>query len=184
MRQTLLLLALPVFALPIGALPAQETLTLTPGARVRVSAPDLLGPGALIGNVVALRGDTLVVRKADAGAAGLHLPLARVERLEVSRGRRSRGTGAALGFLVGAAVGAAYGEAGHPGLGHTDISEGGETAIYAGVGGLLGAAIGAVLGGERWKRVPLPRRLGIAPHWRGGVAVSARLSALTPCRAC
>jgi hypothetical protein len=137
---------------------AQDTLTLASGARVRIFAPDLLGPGALIGNVVALRGDTLVVRKADAGGADLCLSLARLERLEVSRGRRSRGTGAALGFLLGAAVGAFYGEAGHPGLAHTDISETGETAIYAGVAGLLGAAIGAAVGGERWKHMPLPRR--------------------------
>ena len=156
MRRALLLPALLV-ALPIGALPAQETSTLTPGARVRVSAPDLHEPGALIGTVVALRGDTLFVRNADEGGAGLPLPLARVERLEVSRGRRSRGTGAALGFLLGAAVGAAYGVAGHPGLAHTDISEGGEIAIYAGVAGLLGAAIGTARGGERWERVSLPR---------------------------
>jgi hypothetical protein len=155
---------------------AQDTLTLTPGARVRVSAPDLLGPGAVIGNVVTLRGDTLVVRKAGAGEAGLRLPLAQVERLEISRGSRSRGTGAAIGFFLGAAVGALYGEVGHPGLAHTDISEGGETAIYAGAAGLLGAGIGAVLGGERWKHVPLPGSVGLAPHWRGGFAFSARLA--------
>ena len=154
----------------------QDTLALTPGARVRISAPDLLGPEALIGNVVALRGDTLVVHKADASGAGLRLPLAQVDRLEVSRGGRSRGTGAAIGFLVGAAVGGIYGAAGHPGLAHTDIPEEGETAIYAGVAGLIGAAIGAALGGERWKHVPLSHRISIAPHRPGGFAISARLA--------
>ena len=162
---------------------AQDTLTLTPGARVRISAPDLLGPEALIGNVLALRGDTLVVHKADASGAGLRLPLARVERLEVSRGGRSRGTTAAIGFLVGAAVGGLYGAAGHPGLAHTDIPEEGETAIYAGVAGLFGAAIGAALGGERWEHVPLSRRVSIAPHWPGGLAISARLAFSSASRA-
>jgi hypothetical protein len=176
MRRTALLLPLLSALAPLAHLAAQDTLPLTPGARVRVSAPDLIGRRAVTASVVALRRDTLVLRPVDSGAATWAVPLGRLERLEVSRGRRSRATGAVIGFFAGALAGAVYGAAGHPGLAHTDIPEEGEAAIYAGVAGLLGAGVGAALGGERWARVRLPGRLNVAPHWRGGFALSARLA--------
>jgi hypothetical protein len=165
MRRTSLLLALMTLVAPVSS-GAQDTLPLAPGARVRVSAPDLIGPGALIATVVAMRRDTLVLRTATGDAPPWTLPLERAEWLEVSRGRRGRGgQGALIGLLTGVAVGGLLGAA--LSGGEDNPLQGAAVGIAVG-GGLVGFVVGGVIGsksrGERWEPVPLPGRASSAPH--------------------
>ncbi len=94
----------------------------------------------------------------------LLVPVASINRLEGSRGRKSNwAEGAGIGLLVGAATGAIIGLA-------SDTDSGGfapcctaETLaavgalVFGGVGGVIGLIIGASTTTERWVEVPLDR---------------------------
>ena len=131
---------------------AQAVPTVEPGTRVRVT---LAGPTLRreIGTWKALTDTTLQL---DTGANPIAIPLAVIERIERSAGRRRSLAGGIAGFVIGAAAGGAAGC-----LANRDdygVFCGGQsdTKVVAGaaIGAVAGAALGAVLfGGERWTAV-------------------------------
>ena len=139
---------------------AQADAPLQPGQRVRVRStaytPELTGV------IEAIRPDTLVVRNQDRSVPTA-VPLATVDRLQVSHGRHSHWmTGAAIGFGVGAASGAAIGAA----SGEDWLFTSSENAF---LGAILFAPIGAVTGtpavGDRLARSPRPDGQSRARRW-------------------
>ncbi|SRR6266566_692982 len=147
--------------------------SVAPGDRVRLVAPPV-SQERLIGTVLSRRADTLVLHVPDA-AAQVAVPLAAIERLEVSRGRHGHAfAGFAVGFLVGAAAeGVAYANCQGLLCPHRD---GAGLAVTTGLLlGLPGLVIGALIRSEDWERVPLPRlSVGAGPGRRGvtvGLAV-------------
>jgi len=165
--------------LAASSLAAQEV--IQPGARVRVTAPQL-APNPITGIVSAV--DSASITLADAeGRAGAVIPLASVQTVEIDSGSRSHaGRGAKIGSVVGAAAGLALGIAAA-----SQNTPGGWFNCYAGcvaavtgggaVWGLaLGALFGAAIHSTRWEKAALPqasRTLGVSlmPR-RGGVALA------------
>ena len=156
--------------LPLTSLAAQEISNkITPGTRVRVSAP-AVAKNRIVGTVVSAD-STMIVLQATPSAnyqpPPLKVPWAAMHHLELSQGRKWSGTrmaaGAGIGLLGGALVGAGFGAA------TASPSEEGAQAIQAFVGGIIGAGSGFVLGTvigaqrrERWQMVPLTKvRIGI-----------------------
>ncbi len=116
-----------------------------------------------MGTVVAANADTLFF-KVDNQPEPLimSVPFASLNRLEVSRGKKSKiGSGAGVGFLIGAIAGAAIGyiadEEGN------DLRPEHAALVVAGPGAILGILIGAGIGssmrGDSWEEVPLNRAL-------------------------
>lgn len=129
--------------------PAQQ-LTIHDGARVRVAAPVL--PAPLYGNAYVSRqppGTVMVMTTAD--DARLSLPLAGVNRIDVSRGRPRLAMGAAgagIGLILGSVLGVRAGPNDPEGFGAlTGLMAG------AGTGILVGAVAGAAYAPERWRTV-------------------------------
>lgn len=130
-----------------------------PGARVRVSAPDVL-PRRVTGRVVRVTPDTVVLRTG--AAEPVAIPFAAAQRMERSLGR-NRGWGAARGLGFGAlAGGTAMGAAVLSGaefciyvscLQNNLAGAAGGFLIGAGLGAPAGALIGAVVGVEEWEAI-------------------------------
>jgi hypothetical protein len=144
-----------------GDVPLQS---LTPGMRVRILAPEF-SPSKLIGTVEQVSDDsvTLDVRGRNEPVSILR---AKIARLDVSEGPRSRGVDAAIAGVIGAGIGAAGCAAGNgSGSGHI-VSTGAVAGICALFGGGLGALIGAVIPpGEHWKEIAATRyRVSFAPR--------------------
>ena len=152
---------------------------LSPGQRVRVTAPSL-DLDKHTETFRALRGDTLVLES-------MWLPLSEVARLDMYAGRHGHPwRGAAIGGVVGGAVGfISYC------VFAGTISDGsdfcaGETdevypyrALVLGIAGgaLIGAAIGAAIKTDRWKNVPLDRlRVSLVPQRDGRLALGLAVS--------
>ncbi len=186
-------LAVASIALATSAsLAAQEPdVRLGPGQRVRVTVPRYEF-ARVVGTVVDIRPDTLYVRWAQRRFVGSRetrwdsvtsaVPIAAIERLEVSQGRRSRWLlGLGLGVAVGGATGALVGYAsGDDESGFLQFSAG-DKAVMLGValgavGGVVGLVTGALSRGDRWQEVPRDRiRVTVAPT-RTGVFLGARLA--------
>ena len=158
MRRPLALLLVGVLTIP-SVLTAQA---VSPGSRVRVTDP---AEGTRIGTVVAVTPDTLEVRFAH-GSEPTPVAIARVTRLDVSRGRERRTMGrAALGVVVGAGVGSLIGA-----ISASDCPTGVQLCPSARgnrilSGGTLLGSVGGVIGliagrrpAELWEQVPLERR--------------------------
>lgn len=179
-----LAVALIAAGLAGSVLPAQEWVSVAPGQRVKVSAPEARGTF-----VVQSAGlDTLVLTSPD-GSETRSVPIASISRLEVSGGERSRmsgfGRGAGFGFLIGVGVGGMLGFAD----GDDDCAEAGwcfvelsasEKALLGGVvigglGGMIGGIVGVANPGERWRRVPV-QRISAGPAPGGGFAASVSLA--------
>jgi hypothetical protein len=128
---------------------------LQPEARVRVmrASPD---DAWLTGRLQQLTTDTLTLRVRDDVRA---LPLAEVQHLQASRGRK-RTLWAAGGALTGAVAGVVYSRAT---LDDDPADIGGVQNSAEGVantltGALFGAVIGYFVAPERWRAVTLPLR--------------------------
>jgi hypothetical protein len=147
-----------VFAFGPTALRAQAE--VEPGARIRLltSSADTL----MYGTLVTLDSASLLLApKPDAEA--VRVPLAGLERLEVSRGRaRSTLTGAAVGAVIGA-LGGYYAAKTFVQPEDCEFVCGAVQAWSAGAGGVLGLIMGGGIGSdtehgpERWRPVPLDR---------------------------
>lgn len=161
MRHALFPLIVLLLGLPAGRLHAQDAESLRPGTRVRVTAPTV-DSRRLTGPVISVSGDTLRI---PLDGDVLPIPLASVERLEVSDGK-NRLAGALVGTVAGAAGGAAVLALACVG---TDDNCGGYTWLAAYGGAFIGAPIGAIggfiVGRERWRTLPLtePGSFRVAP---------------------
>ena len=153
-------------------------------SRVRISAPEV-SPEPIIGTIVEKRPETWIVGFDNPDVEPLEVPLATVNRLEVSRGlqrniSRGLGYGALAGSVVGVLMGFVVGdddcsrerEAGSFCL--EVMSAGDKAAVFGFTFGLLGGAIGAVSGlspSEKWEEAVLPRAdLGLSLPGHEGVA--------------
>jgi hypothetical protein len=175
MRKPMVSVGLVALALvPFATLAAQEQPPpLEPGARVRVTAPNL-GVEKQQATFRALRGDTLVVT-AD---STVYCPLGHVERLDVYQGRTShpwRGAaiGAAVGGTAGFITGVALGGGCIDSNCFTGAQVGGILAVAGGVvGGLIGLGVGSAIKTDRWDEVPLDQfRVSFVPR-PDGLALS------------
>ena len=153
-------LLLPILAMFLVPTEARSEEILSPGARVRITAPSAGKPSK--GRLVSFDDQALIV-VFDGGAAPSRIPREAVERIQVAK--RSR----ALGVLRGAGIGAAAGFAGGA-LGariFSDEPEGAGVAafIYGSLGTVVGAAVGAALPVQRWQDTDAHKlRLGLAPR--------------------
>lgn len=135
---------------------AQATPVIDVGARIRVWTSEM---GKVTGRVEALTSDTLVLQP-DSKTASVSMPVARLIRIEISRGLLSRKNSAWKHAKWGAVIGAVPGAI-SLGLQHEQVGGGSSfakaTALGAWSGGLFGGLIGAAVGaahpGENWERV-------------------------------
>ena len=165
MRITLSLIAVLLGLVP--ALSAQRADSIAPGTRVRItlrSTQPGTNPAVVIGPLVALRDSAISVR-GDSAASDVIVPLAQVERLEMSY--RNRGASARNGGLIGLLVGGVLGYAAGSDctaesficFDHTDTAMMGASA-----GAGLGLIVGYLAGGqERWRETTMPFRVSVTP---------------------
>ena len=135
---------------------AQAADRFTTGDRVRV----WMSERTVTGRVSATAADRIELQP-DSGEPALSIPLATVSKVEISRGRASRGQGARAGAKWGALLGGGLGAV-SLGIQHQQVGDGGSSvgkaaalgAFSGGLfGGLIGAGIGAARGGDRWERL-------------------------------
>src|SRR6266571_2780907 len=136
-------------------LAAQGDSAVGPGDRVRLLAPPV-SKDRLIGTVLLRGADTVVLQVPDA-AAHVAVPLAAIQQMEVSRGRRGHAlAGFEVGFLLGAATGGvAYAACqGFLCPDQKSVGEGAAVAVVTGLFlGLPGVVIGALIRTADWERV-------------------------------
>jgi hypothetical protein len=133
---------------------SHEPPAIARGSRIRITE---LGGVPRAGTVVAIGADTVVL-KLDSNGDTVTFSLAKLSRLEVSRGRKGHAAaGAGLGFLIGAGTGAMLGlNCENDGcLSGSDEP----VAAAAGIGGIVAGVVGGVVGAsqktEKWEEVPL-----------------------------
>jgi hypothetical protein len=140
-------------AAPVGA---QTALPIAVDQRVRVWTA---APEATTGRVISMDANSFEV--SEDSRTPIRIARATVQRLEVSRGGKSRGAGAKKGALWGAIIAGAVGAVLLP-LQHESVGEDGSSAGKAAAlgawsgglfGGLIGAGIGAARAGENWQHV-------------------------------
>lgn len=172
---------------PLGALRAQDTTGLARGARVRVRLAgtcEFTGPScphrSVVGTLDSIDSLTIVVHN-EAGEA-VRFPRLPNTRIDASAGPGActfrRGNCVAIGVLGGAALGALAGwiyvqSQGGAGSG-TSCQENLCELVYlftVPAGALVGTIVGASVGGEDWKQVEPPVRVGVRPDGVGGIAV-------------
>ncbi len=166
----LLTLACLFASAPAAAEDAPLDLSLTPGMRVRVLAPDI-SPSKVVGTISRVDNRSVTI-----DVPGRSEPVSvlreKIARLDVSEGPRSRGVDAAIGGVIGAGIGAGGCAAGNGGGGQGHIvSTGAVAGFCALLGGGLGALIGAVIPpGEHWRAISATRyRVTIAPRLDHGL---------------
>jgi hypothetical protein len=135
--------------------PAAISLGAQPGARVRVVQSDSAA-GSQAGRVVAVGQDGMTIRR-DPGDS-LAIGFARVERLDLSRGRHGHALiGLGIGLAGGALLGGVLGASTNNSHGYQVLSQGDDAVLGAVLGGAGGAVVGAVVGSlvrtERWHTV-------------------------------
>ena len=157
------LVCLVVLAVLSGLAPpasAQSSLPIAVDQRVRLwtDAAD-----AVIGRVTAVTPATVQVAVDDRDP--VTVATTTVRRVEISRGRTSRGAGfrkgAIRGAIILAAIGAVSGAVQHEQVGEdgATVTEAALLGVWSGglFGGLIGGAIGAARSGDRWEQVwPVP----------------------------
>jgi hypothetical protein len=147
-------LAIVALAWPLLPLGAQTALQVSPGTRLRVSVSS---PGLSVqtGSYRELTDSTLVLAR---GESVDSIPLARITRAELSRGKKPNVIGGVVGFLLGGAAGGVLACAAN--RDDYGVFCGGQNdtklMVGAALGGAAGAAVGALLfRRERWTRVEL-----------------------------
>lgn len=160
------ILSVIIFAPPLVAQEYALLESLSPGNRVRVTAPKffqkiklsrpLRKKTRIVGTVMAVNADTLSLR-IKKQSEPLMIPLSYLKKIEVSRGKKSRAIkGAFVGFLVGFATAEAvcadirYEDSGTMGPDQWACG----LLIGGPAGGVIGAVMGAASKGDRWEEVP------------------------------
>jgi len=179
----------PSVCFAIGALCAatssglaqQQGFQLETGARVRLTSPTL-PPDQEIVRILSAGSDTVVFRS-ERNPVTRSLALNEISAVEVSLGeqRRTR-RGAVIGLLSGAAIGGIAGYATYePCTGYCFLepASAGSNAAWSGLaGGTMGLLVGTTIGwlskSEKWQRVQLNTRIGVAPSRGGGVVSISR----------
>ena len=158
-----------IFSVPLVA--QQQTLpeSLLPGNRVRVTAPQFFQKikiskssrkmARVVGTVMAANADTLFLKVDNQYEPMIiSVPFASLKGLWVSRGKKSKiGSGAGIGFLVGAIAGAAIFY--NTGEEDNDFPQENAALTAVKIGILIGACIGSRMRGDSWEEVPLNRAL-------------------------
>lgn len=142
-------------------LAAQEKEAIDIGARLRVAAAPI-STSRIVGTLAAWNGDTLFLQtKNSAFSAPLAIPRTAITRLEVNRGKGSRGKSALVGSAIGffAAIPATWivlkVEGGSEEIGVEDVVVG---SLFFGAGGIvLGGVVGSLFPRERWEDIPVER---------------------------
>jgi hypothetical protein len=134
MRYAVVASLVGAITLTTAKLVAQERLAIEPGVGVRVTAPPC-GWSNQRASIAGLTNDTLLV---SIEGSEVGCPRARVESLQLYRGRRHWGSGARVGAAVGAVAGAVTGYVG----GHGTPDRETYTLLGAVGGTVAGAAIG------------------------------------------
>jgi hypothetical protein len=153
---------------------------LRPGSLVRVSHTGPCCRSAQVGTLVSIGPDSVVLRaKHGADTARIALPRSALKSFEHSWVTQSYGgRGAGLGALAGIATGLAVLEMideDCPDCWGSVLVAPFFAATGAILGGVIGWSIGRSVHTEEWRRVPLPRSVGIAPGYDRGLAVRITL---------
>ncbi len=151
---SLLLLSLTA-ALQVVA--QEQPAGLKRGHKVRVYAPSISGE-RIVGEVGQLTDEIVEILPSGQSHARHRVPLAEVERLEISRGSWSIPLGLVIGSMAGAVASLPLAkQCGEdvPSMGYSA----GECAIMVPVGfglagGALGAGIGWLIGADNWEAIP------------------------------
>jgi hypothetical protein len=145
-----------------GSMTAQVA-EVSPGARIRFRAPPVVAT-RVTGTVLERHADTL--RVGPEKGSPFTVPIGAFTTLEVSKGK-SRADGAKVGALWSVGFYALYALAlasggdscdGSTTCGNTKHPTAGELVAFTAAGAVPGAVIGALIGRERWERVPLAGR--------------------------
>ena len=153
-----------------GRVAAQAPDGVAVGDTLRIEAP-ALGPG-IRGELVAMRGDTLYVRRY---GTTLHVPMAQVERVDVRRRRSAMGSaarGVAFGAPLGLAAGLLLGIAAHGG-GNPDCAD--DCNLLPAIGAASGLAMGTVLGAVIGISSPMGRWEHVYPRQRVALSLEVKL---------
>jgi hypothetical protein len=192
-----LALASPVAYTAVAQGTSPASVTLAPGARVRVTRTR---GGRRVARLVAVTAETLTVQWARKGSEvgvrdrpygdTLSVATADIERLDVSAGQRRRTWhGLRIGLLAGTGVGARAAVGVYRAYTKDDeaffgVSRGEAAAGVVAAGGVLGACFGGVSGAqprEHWREVTAGSARGrvgftIPQAGRGGVALAVALA--------
>jgi hypothetical protein len=145
-------------------------LPVPPGARVRVTAPQLVGP--LIANYLEMRADTVVLVEDRAGQGLWSIPYSEIRSLHLSAGQKKnhapyilRGAmiGGGAGFVSGLLLASSF-QPSDTSKKYKRITTG---AVFGGIGALLGGIVGSRFSAENWSPINLPRRLSLVPSPNG-----------------
>lgn len=169
LRLVVFVLASVSSAFALGA-QSPTVLPVPPGARVRVTAPQLVTP--LIANYLEMRGDTVVLVEDRAGQGLWSIPYDDIRKLELSIGQKKnhgpyivRGAvlGGAAGFLIGIATAATV----NPSDTTRKFKRLTTGALFAAGGGVVGGFVGSRFSTENWSPLSMRRRVTLAPAPRG-----------------
>ena len=179
MKPALAFLGMVVALLPCVASSAADAppgpAPVSVGSRVRVTSGPATPP--TVGTVAALESGTLVLSIAGLDVP-LRVPVADIQTLEVSAGRKSQ---LWRGALIGAAAGAIPGILMTVGDYSDDVhgddpSPAAVAAIGAAGGALVGAGIGWAIKSEQWRLAEVPKTSLRFVPLRGGAAVTLRVA--------
>jgi hypothetical protein len=141
---------------------------------VRVRGSDFVVP--VVGNVQTIRNDTLLVLEEGQGAQLWRFAVGDIRSVEESAGTSRYDAGKMRKWgLIGGAIGG-VGSLGVNAILNRNADPGYKYNYFKGflIGGLIGGAAGAAIGAsipvERWRSVPVPKRVSLAPT-RDGMAV-------------
>ena len=142
---------------------AAQVAEVSPGARIRFRAPPAVATRTKA-TVLERHGDTL--RVGPERGSPFDVPIRTLTTLEISRGK-NRWEGAKVGAIWSAGFYALYALAiasggdscdGRATCAATNDPTAGELIGFTAAGSLVGAGIGAIIGREKWERVPLGSR--------------------------
>lgn len=155
-----------------AGLEAQSSLVLPvpPGARVRVTAPSLVGP--LIANYLEMRGDTVVLVEDRAGRGLWSIPYSEIRSLHLSIGQKKNHgpyiiKGAVIGGAAGFGLGLIFAASIQPSDTGKKFKRLTTGAAVGGISAVLGGIIGSRFSAENWSPINLPRRLTLVPSPNG-----------------